>query len=151
MSRDPIPSWHYALVIVQKDDRFLIVQERKHGQSWYLPAGRVERGETFEQAARRETLEEAGIKIELTHVFRIEHTPKREGDRLRVIFRAIPADNTPPKSVPDAETMGASWVRLDELDSYQLRAAEVKSLFEAVENGCPLYPLDVLQRGSPDH
>jgi len=31
--------------VVRDEDRFLVVQERKHEQRWYLPAGRVELGE----------------------------------------------------------------------------------------------------------
>jgi phosphatase NudJ len=42
MSREPIPTWYFALVVVVSGDRFLRVHERKHGQLWYLPAGRVE-------------------------------------------------------------------------------------------------------------
>ena len=34
MSREAIATWSFAMV----------VRERKHGQLWYLPAGRVERG-----------------------------------------------------------------------------------------------------------
>jgi len=33
--------------------------------AWDLPAGYLDPGESFEQAARRETLEEAGIEVEL--------------------------------------------------------------------------------------
>jgi len=35
MSREAIATWSFAMV----------VRERKHGQLWYLPAGRVERGD----------------------------------------------------------------------------------------------------------
>ena len=58
-------TWFFAMVLVQRDDRFVLVRERKHGQRWYYPAGRVEFGETLAEAALRETLEEAGIRVEL--------------------------------------------------------------------------------------
>ena len=51
MSRDPIPTGCCAVVVVRHGDRFLIVHERQHGQLWFLPAGRVESGETFHEAA----------------------------------------------------------------------------------------------------
>ena len=47
MSRTPSATWFFALVVVRRGDRFLLVHERKHGQTWYLPAGRVEPGETL--------------------------------------------------------------------------------------------------------
>src|SRR5262249_19177094 len=62
MPREPIPTWFFALVVVRKGNQFLVVHERKHGQLWYLPAGRAELGETLLEAARRETLEETGLE-----------------------------------------------------------------------------------------
>ena len=68
MPRAPIPTWCFALVVVRKGDHFLLVQESKYGQPWYLPAGRVEEGESFADAAVRETLEEAGIPVRVTGI-----------------------------------------------------------------------------------
>src|SRR4051812_25175444 len=65
MAREPIPTWFFALVVVRKGDRFLLVQEHEHGQLWYLPAGRVEPGEGLCAAALRETLEESGVPVVL--------------------------------------------------------------------------------------
>ena len=144
MPREPIPSWYYALIVVRKADRFLVVQERKHNQSWYLPAGRVEKGETFDQAARRECLEESGLKVELTDVIRFEHTPTPHGTRMRVIYLAKPIDDSEPKSVPDDESLQAKWVTLEELDNYELRSHEVKTLFQLVNDGCRLLPVDMI-------
>ncbi len=145
MARDPIPTWCFAVVVVRCDDRFLLVHERKHDQLWYLPAGRVEMGESFMMAARRETLEEAGIPIRIVGVIRVEHTPRQDGARMRVVFLAEPADDTPPKSVPDHESLGATWVRLGELGSFPLRGDEVRELFEYVASGGPVSPTSILQ------
>ena len=142
--RDPIPTWCFSLVVVRLGPRFLIVHEAKHGQLWYLPAGRVEPGETFAEAAIRETREEAGIDVALDGIVRIEHTPSRDGARMRVLFVAHPIDDRPPKSVPDDESLGAAWVTLDELDSYPLRGDEVRELFAHVAAGGAVFPLALL-------
>lgn len=150
MARAPISAWCFALVVVRRGDQFLLVQERNHGQLWYLPAGRVEPGETFAAAARRETLEESGVPVRPVGILRVEHSPGPTGARLRVVFLAEPLDDTPPKSVPDEESLGAAWVRLDELAKYPLRGDEVRELFVYVAAGGPVYPLSVLQaEGQP--
>lgn len=52
-------------VYIKKDNKILFGQRKgAHGQgTWCPPGGHVEFGETLEQAAVRETLEEVGIKI----------------------------------------------------------------------------------------
>jgi len=145
MSREPIPTWFFVLVVVRSVDRFLLVQERKHGQLWYLPAGRVEPGERIFEAAHRETMEEAGIPIELTGVLKVQHTiVPAVGARVRVILTAIPRDDRPPKSVADEESLQAAWVSLEGLGQVRLRGQEVKEIIEAVASGAVVYPLSLL-------
>jgi MutT/NUDIX family protein len=51
-------------VIVYRDDgKILLVRGRFSRQEWALPGGGVNRNESYEQAAVRETLEEVGLKI----------------------------------------------------------------------------------------
>lgn len=151
MSRSPIPTWGFAVVVVRKGDRFLVVHEKKHQQLWYLPAGRVEPGETFAQGALRETLEESGVPVTLTGILRIQHTPAADGTaRMRVIYLAEPADETPPLSEPNEHSLEARWVTLDELDRLQLRNSEVRKLFRAVADGAPVHPLDLMRLEGED-
>ncbi|MEX1366556.1 MAG: NUDIX domain-containing protein, partial [Nannocystaceae bacterium] len=122
MAREPLPTWTFALVVVRLGPRFLLVQERKHGGTWYLPAGRIEPGETIAQGAVRETMEEAGIEVILDGVLRVDHAPQPHGGaRMRVLFHAHPADDTPPKSVPDSETLGAAWLLPSQVRTLALR------------------------------
>jgi phosphatase NudJ len=140
--RTSIPTWFFAVVVVRKGDRFLLVHERKHGQRWYLPAGRVEPGESFFDAAVRETLEETGIPVRLDGLLRVEHSPSPDGSmRVRVLFTASPVDDRPPRAVPDEESLGAAWVRLDELDGYPLRGEDVREVLRYVAAGGPIQPL----------
>ena len=131
-------------------DRFLVVHERKHGQLWYLPAGGVEPGESFAEAAIRETLEETGVRVVLEGILRIEQSRRLEGARMRVIYQARVEGDPTPKSLPDQHTLGAAWVRLDELAHYPLRGPDVLELFNYVARGGPRYPLSLLAReGAP--
>jgi phosphatase NudJ len=146
MPRPPIPTFFYVLVVVRSGDRFLLVQESTHGQTWYVPAGRVDEGEPFVTAALRETLEEAGLKVVLDGILRIEHSPTPHAARLRVIYLAHPADDTPPKSTPDEHSLRATWFTLDELAALDLRGSEVLPLCRAVAAGCPVAPVELIRR-----
>ena len=127
-----------------------MVHERKHGQTWFLPAGRVEPVETFHEAAVRETLEETGVAIELDGIIRIEHTPLPGRARMRVVFLAHASNDAAPKQSPDDESVGAAWLTLDEIDALPLRSAEVAHLLRWILSGAKVYPLDLLtQEGAP--
>ncbi len=140
--RDPILTWFFAMVIVRKGDKFLLVHERKHGQLWYIPGGRVEPGETIEEGAIRETLEEGGIAVKLEGLLRVEHSPMPDGSaRCRVFFLARPIDDTPPKSIPDDESLEARWVHPKELSRYALRSEEVVEVINYVAGGGPVLPM----------
>jgi phosphatase NudJ len=144
MSREAIPTWYFVLVVVRLGQRFLLVHERKHGQRWYLPGGRVQPGESFTMAARRETLEESGIPVITEGILRIQHTPSVDGTRVRVIFVARPQDDTPTKSKPDTDTLGSVWMSLEEMRRFPLRGEEVLQIFEYVSSGAPVYPLELI-------
>ena len=68
----------------QGDDgpAFLIVRASRPPYEWVLPKGHIESGETPEQAARREVLEEAGVDAEVVmpigdEAFDVDATPVR--------------------------------------------------------------------------
>ncbi len=135
-------AWCFAVAIVRKGHRFLLVQE-KDG-TWYFPAGRLELGETFSKAAVRECMEESGVPVQLTGIYRVEHSPSREGARFRVLFAAHPLDDTPPRTVPTPDTLGARWVTLEEATGLPLRGVEVPAVMRASLGGAPVYPTRLL-------
>jgi phosphatase NudJ len=142
VARTAIPSWFFVLMVVRQGDRFLLVQERKHGQTWYLPAGRVEPGETLRQAALRETWEEAGLQIELDGILRIEHSPAPDMTRVRVLFTAHPLPDAPTQTPVDS--LQVRFVTLADLAALPLRGPDVRAIFEAVAAGHPVYPLSLI-------
>ena len=142
--RLPIPTYFFVLVAVRHQHQFLLIHECKHGQLWYLPAGRVEAGEKFIEAAKRETLEEAGISIEVNGIIRIEHSPLPNDTRIRLIVSATPTDDTPPKQIPDEESLEAGWFTLEEVKRLPLRGFEVVDIFSYLEKGGFIAPLSML-------
>ena len=54
--------------VIEKDGKFLLVEEISNGKQVYnQPAGHLEPNETLAEAAIRETFEESGWHIELSH------------------------------------------------------------------------------------
>lgn len=55
-----------------RDGRFLMVRNDRRG-GWEMPGGHIRVGETVEEGARREFLEEAGMDVEIIAVLDIGH------------------------------------------------------------------------------
>lgn len=143
--REPMPAWFYALVLVRRGDQFLLVEERDHGGGWYLPAGRVEPGESLYEAALREVREESGLDVVLDGVYRVEHTVLESGGaRVRVLFSARPVDDREPKSQPDEHTLRAGWFTAAGAATLPLRSEEVTGLLALAQAQAPA-PLAVLR------
>ena len=131
---------------------WLAVEENKN-RGWWLPGGFVECGDNHHITAYKETMEEAGINIQLKGILRVENDMNRRGGRQRVIFYAEPADpEQEPKSIPDDESRGAAWLSLAELleKSYKkppegLRGRELLDWASYIENGGTIYPLALLR------
>src|SRR3954465_11817401 len=68
LSSEPMPSRiRVVAAMIEKDGKSLITQRRPTASLpllWEFPGGRVEEGETDEQALARELAEEMGIKVE---------------------------------------------------------------------------------------
>jgi 8-oxo-dGTP pyrophosphatase MutT (NUDIX family) len=144
--RHPIPTHNFSLVVCKLGRRILLVHERKHHQLWYFPAGRVESGETFMDAALRETKEEAGISVELEGILRVQRSVMPGYARQRVLFLARPADDRPPKSVPDQDSLEARFVTLQEMERLPLRGDEVLGWSRYVLQSGAIAPLSLLTR-----
>lgn len=64
-----------STVVVDAKGRILL-HRRRDNDMWALPGGKMELGESVGDCARRETLEETGLEIELTGVVGIYSDPK---------------------------------------------------------------------------
>jgi 8-oxo-dGTP pyrophosphatase MutT (NUDIX family) len=130
--------YNFSLVVCRHPvtGKFLLCQEFAN-QGFWLPGGAVDGGETFQDAAKRETMEEAGMPVDLKGILGIEYNPcgriGRDGNhylvRMRVIFYAEPSEEGLrmfPKSSPDFESAGACWCSVDELKDIKLRGGEPK-------------------------
>ena len=129
--------------------KFLAVNEN-NDRGWYLPGGKVDPPESFEQAAIRESKEEAKIDIVLKGVLKHEYNFIEDINFLRykVVFYAEPKDEKQLlKSIADSESKEARWVTLKELEELGkqlpgLRSTELLDWGRYLEKGGEIYPIE---------
>jgi 8-oxo-dGTP diphosphatase len=103
-----------SAAIIVDGERVLMVRRRiKEGElSWQFPAGGVEDGETAEQAAVRETLEETGLTVEAVQYIGDRVHPKSGKFMAYTACKVISGTAT----VADADELDqVAWVRHEEI------------------------------------
>ena len=115
-------------VIVVRNEKVLM-QKRlgAHGSGkWSFPGGHLEAGESFEECAKRETLEEAGIEIKNIRFVTATNDVNREDDKHYItIFVLCDHASGEPKLMEPDRSEKWNWFSWDELP---------KPLFLPVEN-----------------
>jgi ADP-ribose pyrophosphatase YjhB (NUDIX family) len=144
MSRQPIPTYTFALVVVKLGRNVILIRDQKDGRAWSLPGGRIDVGEEVLAAARRYALKETGLSVELEGILRIQHTIVDGGEaRLRVCVVARPSDDREPKTVADSNSVAAQWFSREQFTTVSLKNQDVKQLVDLALDG-PVYPLSLL-------
>jgi len=112
--------------LVVRDGSVLVVHRPKY-DDWTFPKGKLEDGETWEDAALREVEEETGLRCELGEYVGATHYPFREGVKEVRYFRMTSLD----EPIPQNEIDELRWLPLQEADgllSYAYDRALAKSL-----------------------
>ncbi|HTI19080.1 MAG TPA: NUDIX hydrolase [Trinickia sp.] len=80
-----VPVWEDKVLLCRR------AIEPRYGY-WTLPAGFMEMGETTAEAAARETLEEAGARVEVQHLFSLLNVPHVHQVHLFYLARLLDLD-----------------------------------------------------------
>uniref|UniRef100_A0A3B3ZK76 Nudix hydrolase domain-containing protein n=1 Tax=Periophthalmus magnuspinnatus TaxID=409849 RepID=A0A3B3ZK76_9GOBI len=116
-------------VIFNDKEEVLMVQEAKSEcyKQWYLPAGRVEVGESLEEALKREVREESGFDCEPVSLLLIQE----QGPQwIRFIFLAsVTGGHLKTLSGADQESLQACW--WDRRSSLSLRGRDILRLIDS--------------------
>ena len=130
-----------ALVIL--DGRVLLIERRREAETYYLfPGGRIEPGETREQALVRELREELGLGV----------TPSRlvaevtYNGNVQSYFVTTLVAELPHAFVGD-EAADAVWLPVEGLSGRNVRPAAVARLIEASPGGWPAEVLRMADKG----
>ncbi len=113
--------------MIEQDGKYLITQRPATASLpnlWEFPGGRVEAGETDEEALARELREEMGIRVEVgDRVIHVEHA-YQDYDIDFCVYRCGLRDG----AIQHLRVHDHRWVRPDELDDYEFPAADEKTI-----------------------
>ncbi|CAG0906726.1 unnamed protein product [Cyprideis torosa] len=73
--RNPVPT---VDIIIEVDQKIVLIERKNAPLGWALPGGFVDYGESFEQAALREAMEETGLRVENLQQFHTYSEPGRD-------------------------------------------------------------------------
>ena len=140
-----------ARAIVLKDGKILSMKRNKHGKRYVvLIGGRLEPGETAEEAVLREVLEETGVAVKNPVLVFIENDTELYGTQYIFLCEYVSGE---PALSPDSEeyalnsqgqdTYSPVWYGLDELANNEIpfRSDKLRSeILAAIETGFPKTP-----------
>jgi A/G-specific adenine glycosylase len=132
-SRGPLPHHDIGVGVVWKEGRVLVARrppEGLLGGLWEFPGGKLEEGESPEEAIRRELREEMAVEVGVgARIERVEHAYSH----FRITLHAHHARLL--SGSPRArEATAWAWARPDELDDYAFPAAN-RRVIEALRAG----------------
>jgi ADP-ribose pyrophosphatase YjhB (NUDIX family) len=127
--------------VINENDEVLLVL-REDFRIWALPGGGVEPGETWEQAAVRETLEETGYQVKIMqHVGEYGRPQMPDGGDLRHVFLGQVINSTPKQR--DDESIDVRWFPVTALPKRLFRFSR-EHIYDAMSR--PVTPFKKEQR-----
>jgi 8-oxo-dGTP diphosphatase len=107
-----------------KDDKVLILKrpsnKRLYPEKWECGGGKIEPGENFLEACKREIKEEARLEVEYIDFVTIYEIPLDNGDKIpgvKFAFRIIGLENDKEPQISDEHTEW-KFISEDEIDDY---------------------------------
>lgn len=101
--KNPVPT---VDIIIEIGDKIILIERKNPPYGWAIPGGFVDYGESLENAARREALEETSVHVELYEQFYTYSRPDRDPRHhtITTVFLARALKGTP-KADDDAQSL----------------------------------------------
>ena len=112
--------------IVDNKLQFLLIKQFANKDSWGVPKGHIDEGETIEQCAIREVREETGIDIMLGARLQNVVVPLKKEIKTVVTFLAQQVcDKSPKVDDPDCEVVDVKWFDVAKLPTIHFYQREL--------------------------
>ncbi len=122
------PGVTVVAALILRDSRILVCQRRRddtHSLQWEFPGGKVEPGETGEEALARELREELAVEATIgQEIYRTRHRYKDSQQELELIFFRASID--PSAELQNLVFEGFEWAKPSELPQYNFLRADTE-------------------------
>lgn len=136
MNRDELYKVRATGVLIENNSLLLVKQKLSNNKNWSLPGGRVEPGETLEQALIREMKEETGLDVEPIRMLYVCDVAASDNTVLHITFltKRIGGEITLPTNEFDENPIhDVKFIPINELIQYGIS----EKFIEIIKNDFP--------------
>ena len=131
-----VPVWQDKVLLCRR------AIEPRHGK-WTLPAGFMELAETTAEGALRETLEEAGVQVQMQPLFAVVNVQRVGQVHLFYRARLLAAEWNPGEETLEAALFGEADIPWDELAFHTVKACLELFFADRAKGSFGFHELDI--------
>lgn len=142
-----------ARAIIIENNKFLAMHRNKYGSEYFtLVGGRVQEGETTEQALVREIKEETGLDIIEARLVFTEHHPEPYNEQYIYVCKVAPHGDIKIQEASEEGFMNRLdmnihtpyWINLKSFATLNFRTPQLQSaIVQALQKGFPTQPIEL--------
>ncbi len=124
------PTTQGVKCLIEHDGTFLFVRHSYGSPEWTIPGGGIQRNESSESAAKREALEELGIRLnEVKFIGKYSQIFEYKNDTVQCYYSRV---TDPAFTIDNFEITKARWFQVDALPSPLAKSTqEIITLYES--------------------
>jgi len=104
--RNPFPTVDIIIELEGREGEIVLIERKNPPHGWALPGGFVDLGESLEDAAIREALEETSLRVRLKRQFHAYSQPDRDPRHHTITMVFVATASGVPKAADDAMNLG---------------------------------------------